>query len=114
MKIRMNNPSAQTASNLVTSGKQRKLPKGVLTLKQIRNRVGEGWAVIKNPEHEKGMLVRGELLYHSSDRLDALEEMGKCKKDILHSSSAENVIQMLYIYYDLLWRIIFQRQDMNL
>jgi len=56
-----------------------KRPKGVLTLRQIRNRVGEGWAVIKNPEHEKGMLVRGELLYHSSDRLDALEEMGKCK-----------------------------------
>ena len=52
---------------------------GVLTYRQIRNRVGDGWAIIKNPEREKGILMRGELLYHSSDRKQALEELGKCK-----------------------------------
>ena len=52
---------------------------GVLSFRQIRNRVGDGWAVVKNPEYEKGMFARGELLYYSSDRNQALEEMSKCK-----------------------------------
>ena len=52
---------------------------GVLSLRQIRNRVGDGWAIIKNPEFEKGQIARGELLYHSSDRKKTLHELGKCK-----------------------------------
>ena len=52
---------------------------GVLSLRQIRNRVGDGWAIIKNPEFEKGQIARGELLYHSSDRKQTLHELGKCK-----------------------------------
>ena len=52
---------------------------GVLTYRQIRNRVGDGWAIIKNPVREKGILTHGELLYHSSNRKQALEELGKCK-----------------------------------
>ena len=52
---------------------------GVLSLRQIRNRVGDGWAIIQNPEFEKGQIARGELLYHSSDRKKTLQELGKCK-----------------------------------
>jgi len=52
---------------------------GVLSFRQIRNRVGDGWAIIKNPERDGAILLRGELIYHSSDRAEALEEFGKCK-----------------------------------
>ena len=59
----------------IKAGKQN----GVLTYRQIRNRVGNGWAIIKNPVREKGILTHGELLYHSNDRKQALDELGKCK-----------------------------------
>ncbi|MCL2073310.1 MAG: hypothetical protein FWH18_05285 [Marinilabiliaceae bacterium] len=52
---------------------------GALSIRQIRNRVGDGWAIIKNPEYNGAILLKGELIYHSSDRFAALEEMGKCR-----------------------------------
>ena len=52
---------------------------GVLSFRQIRNRVGDGWAVIQDPEFNGCILLGGRLLYHSSDRKQALEEFGKYK-----------------------------------
>ena len=52
---------------------------GVLSFRQIRNRVGNGWAVIQDPEFNGCILLGGKLLYHSSDRKQALEEFGKFK-----------------------------------
>ena len=52
---------------------------GLMTERQIKRKVGNGWAIIQNPEYEKGMFQRGELLYYSSDKEKALEELSKCK-----------------------------------
>ena len=52
---------------------------GALSFRQIRNKVGDGWAVIKDPEFNGAIFLKGELVYHSKDRLEALEEFGKCK-----------------------------------
>ena len=51
---------------------------GALSFRQIRNRVGDGWAIIKDPEFNGCILLGGKLLYHSSDRIKALDEFGKC------------------------------------
>ena len=52
---------------------------GVLSFRQIRNRVGDGWAIIENPEFNGCILLGGKLLFHSGDRKQALEEFSKCK-----------------------------------
>ena len=48
---------------------------GVLTYRQIRNRVGDGWAVIQDPEFNGSILLKGKLVFHSSDRAEALDEL---------------------------------------
>ena len=52
----------------------------VLTERQIRNRVGDGWAVIQDPEYNGAIFLKGKLLYHSTDRKQALVEFGKRKE----------------------------------
>ena len=47
----------------------------VLTCRQIRNRVGDGWAVIQDPESNGSVLLRGKLVFHSKDRAAALNEL---------------------------------------
>ena len=49
----------------------------VLTYRQIRNRVGDGWAVIQDPESNGSVLLRGKLVFHSKDRAEALDELFK-------------------------------------
>jgi len=51
---------------------------GTLSFRQIRNRVGNGWAIIKDPEFNGCILLGGKLLYHSNDRIKALDEFEKC------------------------------------
>jgi len=48
---------------------------GVLTYRQIRNRVGDGWAVIQDPEFNGSILLKGKLVFHSNDRAAALDEL---------------------------------------
>ena len=48
---------------------------GVLTYRQIRNRVGDGWAIIQDPVSNGSVLLRGKLVFHSSDRAEALDEL---------------------------------------
>jgi len=50
---------------------------GVLTYRQIRNRVGDGWAVIQDPVSNGSVLLKGKLVFHSKDRAEALEELFK-------------------------------------
>ena len=52
---------------------------GVLTERQIRNRVGDGWAIVQDPEWNGSVFLKGKLLYHSADHEKAYEEFGKCK-----------------------------------
>ena len=51
----------------------------IMTSAQIKKKVGQSWAVLKNPIYDRGMLVSAELLYYSSDKTKALEELSKCK-----------------------------------
>ena len=51
----------------------------VLSFRQIRNRVGDGWAIIQNPEFNGSVFLKGELIFHSKDHEQAYEEYGKCK-----------------------------------
>jgi hypothetical protein len=52
---------------------------GVLTARQIRNRVGDGWAIVQDPEYNGCIFLGGKLLYHNADRLQTYKEFGKCK-----------------------------------
>jgi len=57
---------------------------GVLSFRQIRNRVGDGWAIIKDPEFDGCIFLQGELIYHSDDRAKVLKEFGRCnERDVL-------------------------------
>jgi len=55
----------------------------VLTYRQIRNRVGDGWAVIQDPESNGSVLLRGKLVFHSKDRAAALDELFNRDEDYL-------------------------------
>ena len=47
----------------------------VLTFEEIKKIADNGWAIIKNPVREQGILVRGELVFHSYDYEAALDAM---------------------------------------
>ena len=53
---------------------------GTLSFEAIKSITGDGWAVIKNPEHERGILVRGELLFHSDNYQEAIEAWGTSRE----------------------------------
>ena len=65
-----------------TTGKSHsKKAVGRLTKRQIKNRVGEAWALLENPEYsEKQVLLTAELLYYNADREKVYEEAIKYKK----------------------------------
>ena len=51
---------------------------GWLTVRQIKRRVGEAWALLENPEYdEKEVLVSAELLYYNADKVKVHEEARK-------------------------------------
>ena len=53
----------------------RNITSGVLTFEEIKAVAGEGWAIIKNPVRERGVLISGELYFHSHDYEEALDAM---------------------------------------
>jgi len=75
---------------------------GVLTYRQIRNRVGDGWAVIQDPEFNGSILLRGKLVFHSKDRAAALDELfNRDEYDLLIKYCGKrdpNVIYLLNLY----------------
>ena len=42
----------------------------VMTWQQIKDKVGDGWAIINNPEFEGQEFVRGELFYYGYVKSD--------------------------------------------
>jgi hypothetical protein len=51
-----------------------------MTVRQIKKKVGEAWAILKNPVFdEKEVLLSAELLYYDADKEKALEQLSKCK-----------------------------------
>ena len=54
---------------------------GRLTVRQIKRRVGEAWALLENPEYnEKEVLLSAELLYYNTDKAKVHEEFRKYKE----------------------------------
>ena len=53
---------------------------GIISSEEIHAITGNGWAIVKNPVHERGILVRGELFFHSDNYIEALEVMGASKE----------------------------------
>ena len=70
-----------------------------LSFEEIKDIVGNGWAVIKDAEFNGCIFLRGELLFHSHDPDEAYEEWGKSKeKDVLIKYCGErdpNIVYML-------------------
>ena len=50
-----------------------KMPKGVLPFAEIKDIVGNGWAIIKNPEYDGSVFLRGEMVYYGSDKNDVYQ-----------------------------------------
>ena len=48
---------------------------GFMTERQIKKKVGEAWALLKNPVYEKGLLVTAELLYYNADKAKVREQL---------------------------------------
>jgi hypothetical protein len=52
----------------------------LLTVSQMKKKVGDSWALIANPEYSKetGKLVRAELLFFDKDKEKVYNEADKC------------------------------------
>jgi len=53
---------------------------GALTERQIRNRVGDGWAIIEDPEWNGSIFLKGKLLYHSLNKDEVVDEFCRRKE----------------------------------
>ena len=53
---------------------------GMMSSEEIHSITGNGWAIVKNPVHERGILVRGELLFHSDNYQEAIEAWGTSRE----------------------------------
>ena len=54
---------------------------GTLSFEQIKEIVGNGWAIIRNPIRKGSILLAGELIYHSHNEDDAFEAMKASRKN---------------------------------
>jgi len=64
-----------------TATKQANKTNGRLTVRQIKRKVGEAWALLENPEYsEKQVFLSAELLYYDADKEKVLEESEKYEK----------------------------------
>ena len=52
-----------------------------LSFEQIKDIVGNGWALIKDPVRDGSILLEGKLLYHSRNEDEAVEKMRKMRKE---------------------------------
>ena len=69
MEVEVKNPTAATNSQ-----------NGTLSFEQIKDIVGNGWALIKDPVRDGSILLGGKLLYHSRNEDEAVEEMRIMRK----------------------------------
>jgi len=55
------------------------IPKGIMTIEQIREIVGDGWAIIKDPTGDR-KTTQGELLFYTHDEDEAYEQLSIMRK----------------------------------
>jgi len=71
---------------------------GTLSFEQIKDIVGNGWALIKDPVFNGCIFLKGELIYHSQDEDEAFEEMRTSKeKDVLIKYCGERDPNVVYL-----------------
>ena len=56
------------------------LSKRILTIEQIKEIVGDGWAIIKDPVGDK-KTTRGELLFYTHDEDEAYKQLSVLRKN---------------------------------
>ena len=75
------------------------ITKEVMTWQQIRDKVGDGWAIISNPEFKSSELVKGELVYFGYNKSDVYQrEIDDEHKRVFYTYCGKrdpNVILML-------------------
>jgi len=54
---------------------------GTLSFEQIKDIVGNGWAIIRNPIRDGSILLAGELIFHSLNEDEAFEAMKVSRKN---------------------------------
>ena len=69
-----------------------------LSFEQIKDIVGNGWALIKDPVFNGCIFVKGELIYHSQNEDAAYEEFRVTKeKDVLIKYCGERDPKIVYL-----------------
>ena len=68
----------------------------VMTWQQIKDKVGDGWAIISNPEFEGLNFVRGELFHYGYNKSEVYQKDTKGQKDkrmcILGTAASETLM----------------------
>ena len=59
------------------------VPNDVLTWQQIKDKVGDGWAIISNPEFDGLNFVKGELFHYGYNKSEVYQRETRGQKDVL-------------------------------
>jgi len=87
MEVEVKKPKAATHSH-----------NGTLSFEQIKDIVGNGWALIKDPVFNGYILQKGELIFHSQNEDEAVERMRVRKeKDVLFAYCGERDPNVVYL-----------------
>ena len=71
---------------------------GMMSFEQIKDIVGNGWALIKDPVFNGCILLKGELIFHSQDEEEAVERMRVRKeKDVLFAYCGKRDPNVVYL-----------------
>jgi hypothetical protein len=55
------------------------IPSQVLNSEQIKEKVGNGWALIEDPEYNGCVFLGGKLIFYSHNEDETFDVMSKCK-----------------------------------
>ena len=70
----------------------------ILSCQQIKDMVGNGWAVIRNPEYDGCIFLRGELIYYGYDKSDVYrKERTAGEKHVLYMYCGKRDPNIVYL-----------------
>ena len=81
----------------MTTTVEKEIPSGVLTYEEIKQIADNGWAIIRNPIRENGVLLGGELLFYSMDRDEAYEKLRHTKERVLFRHFTKRDPNVVYL-----------------
>ena len=75
------------------------MPKGVLSFAEIKDIVGNGWAIIKNAEFNGCIFMRGELVYYGADKKDVYQRERRAgEKEVYFKYCGDRDPNTVYLY----------------